>query len=774
MIPSTRAQLFATSAYGEVCPYQGWDDDLHPGMLVAIVIYDYDAENDNNNDDDMGNSQKGNTSGGCRNGIVAAQVHLCMVDAGVHAGANHVAEKCMWESNEMIMRFSASSKIPLMMNHNVVGGGCDNDDDEDISSNEEAKKMPHEHVIEFLRIALGNVRIDDPVCWITALQISHSAKERVEHQMRPRGEVKDATYVIVQRLQSLLDGEKGDILNMKGFICTISVNHDSIATDDRRISISSPMNMTPVQIPIPLLSISLKCKRMKKKHSSIATASSLKILLQQCLKRLLIGNIIVSPESTSDDRTYLLSPTEESGKYAKGAVRFRSIISLQTPSMNYGEETHTYEVVDVVPNYKGVRGIRNKQPRIFLILPSTRITLLDDENPSLNKNKEGGKEQNIVDQEIRSIASRQTKEISVSTSGDVILETIQGIIHLSKFTQPSSLASNATNYADVPRAFLLTGPPGVGKTHSVRTSVQTANSNNNTMTTPCNCKLISLRGSEILDNETEATSELQKYFSEAIEFCNKGADHISIMFVDECDALLGNDTVGGALAYILDIMSSSSQSNNGDYAIDRGVVSGWKRIMFVAATNRVDAIPSYLRRPGRLDRELCISPPNKEQRLKILSSMLGTSTIESGSSMMSDITEKELAQIADLCVGYVAADLSSLVRRAAFLSMENTEESTNTNVALKGTKTGIITSDTLRSAMKDVGASALRDSNINAPPTTRWSDIAGDAGGAKTALRRAVEWPILKKKEFALLGLKSPRGVSISMLLWLSFNILLS
>mmetsp|Transcript_14807 Transcript_14807/g.25092 ORF Transcript_14807/g.25092 Transcript_14807/m.25092 type:complete len:309 (-) Transcript_14807:1025-1951(-) len=61
--------------------------------------------------------------------------------------------------------------------------------------------------------------------------------------------------------------------------------------------------------------------------------------------------------------------------------------------------------------------------------------------------------------------------------------------------------------------------------------------------------------------------------------------------------------------------------------------------------------------------------------------------------------------------------------------------------------------------MSEVGASALRDAALSAPPKTTWDDIAGDAGGAKTALRRAVEWPRTKRTEYKLLGLTPPRGI---------------
>lgn len=42
------------------------------------------------------------------------------------------------------------------------------------------------------------------------------------------------------------------------------------------------------------------------------------------------------------------------------------------------------------------------------------------------------------------------------------------------------------------------------------------------------------------------------------------------------------------------------------------------RVVFVAATNRVDAMDAALRRPGRFDRELEIGVPSPTGRLEIL------------------------------------------------------------------------------------------------------------------------------------------------------------
>jgi SpoVK/Ycf46/Vps4 family AAA+-type ATPase len=146
-----------------------------------------------------------------------------------------------------------------------------------------------------------------------------------------------------------------------------------------------------------------------------------------------------------------------------------------------------------------------------------------------------------------------------------------------------------------------------------------------------------------------------------------------------------------------------------------------------------------------------------------------------------------LHTVAEACVGYVAADLSALVRRATMLRIEETlhimrggsegggdcsttttfttTTSDSSNIDSSATCSLLlspnynITTNNLLSAMDDVGASCLRDATITAPPATRWEDIGGDAGGAKRALREAIEWPRLRQSAFLALGLSPPRGV---------------
>jgi MoxR-like ATPase len=257
--------------------------------------------------------------------------------------------------------------------------------------------------------------------------------------------------------------------------------------------------------------------------------------------------------------------------------------------------------------------------------------------------------------------------------------------------------------ANVPRSFLLSGPPGVGKTHAVRLASQSS----------VNTELISLRGSELLakgsGNPSEASRALRWEFERAALMVTEETkcNTVVLVFVDECDALLSVEPIAAMFATILDRLSSSKQEE------------GWSRLIVVAATNRVDSLPGMLRRAGRLDQEIPIAPPNALERATILQSLLEGSSYLDSSKANNGFDPEELRRISEICVGYVPADLTALVRRAALLAVQADAEN--------------ITPAYLEQAMGDVGASALRDASLSAPPKITWDDIAGDPGGAKVS-----------------------------------------
>jgi transitional endoplasmic reticulum ATPase len=338
---------------------------------------------------------------------------------------------------------------------------------------------------------------------------------------------------------------------------------------------------------------------------------------------------------------------------------------------------------------------------LFVLAPSTRITILEREQIAVP------------------LVEGETNGLNIAELSDTASTLLEAIL----------FASKDRKHLDIPRMFLLTGPPGVGKSFAVKTAIERC---------PIPILATFLRGSEIAasqDGQSSAAQKLEKHFRSAAKH-----DGPNLIFLDECDALMSSHGVAAALTVILDTVGLE-----------------WKRMVVVAATNRIDAIPPSLRRPGRFERELILQPPSSGRRHEILRSLIGD-----------DARGTDLEDIAEIAIGYVPADLHALVRRAKLLGQNN--------------QNGLMAN--LRLAMDDVGASvrlsrcfcsigctnhlliscyfllqALRDASLSKPPKTTWDDVCGDAGGAKTALIQAIEWPRTKRKAFEKLSLTSPRGI---------------
>ncbi|MCK5477187.1 MAG: CDC48 family AAA ATPase [Candidatus Aenigmarchaeota archaeon] len=284
-----------------------------------------------------------------------------------------------------------------------------------------------------------------------------------------------------------------------------------------------------------------------------------------------------------------------------------------------------------------------------------------------------------------------------------------------------------------PKGVLLTGPPGCGKTLLARAVASETEAN-----------FISINGPEIMGKyHGQSEENLRNKFEEAQK------DAPSIIFIDEIDAIAPKrqeakgEVERRVVAQLLTLMDGLK--SRGD-------------VVVIAATNLPDDIDIALRRPGRFDRELKISPPNFEGRKEIL--QVHTRRIP----IVDEGEEKvNIDKLAKITIGYSGADLESLSREAAMRALKKyfpprelaklEDEKIPINI-LEKIK---VKMSNFIEAFKSIEPSAMREVLIK-KPDVKFSDIGG-LENIKQKLREMIEWPLTDKELFKKAGIHASKGI---------------
>ncbi|WNI28948.1 ATP-dependent zinc metalloprotease FtsH [Streptomyces sp. ITFR-6] len=194
--------------------------------------------------------------------------------------------------------------------------------------------------------------------------------------------------------------------------------------------------------------------------------------------------------------------------------------------------------------------------------------------------------------------------------------------------------------ARMPGGVLLAGPPGTGKTLLARAVAGEAG-----------VPFFSASASEFIEMIVGVgAGRVRELFAEARKVAP------AIVFIDEIDTIGrvrgGGSGMGG---------HDEREQTLNQILTEMDGFSGSEGVIVLAATNRADVLDPALTRPGRFDRIVQVSPPDKTGREAILE--IHTRQIP----MAQDV---DLGQVARTTPGMTGADLANLANEAALLAVK--------------------------------------------------------------------------------------------------------
>ncbi len=189
-----------------------------------------------------------------------------------------------------------------------------------------------------------------------------------------------------------------------------------------------------------------------------------------------------------------------------------------------------------------------------------------------------------------------------------------------------------------PKGILLYGPPGTGKTLLAKAVANESEAN-----------FIQVKGPSLLSMWVgESEKGMRKIFERARQVSP------CIVFFDEIDALAsrrgyetGTKVTERVLNQLLAEMDGLEELQN---------------VVVIGATNRPDMLDPGLLRPGRFDRIVSVTVPDKEGRLAILK-------IHTRNMPLSK--DVSLDKLAEKMEGYTGADIEAVVREAGMLALRD-------------------------------------------------------------------------------------------------------
>jgi len=194
--------------------------------------------------------------------------------------------------------------------------------------------------------------------------------------------------------------------------------------------------------------------------------------------------------------------------------------------------------------------------------------------------------------------------------------------------------------AEMPKGILLEGPPGTGKTLLAKAIAGETNST-----------FIAISGSEFVELFVGmGASRVRELFQ------NARNNNPCIIFIDEIDAVARQRGAG------INMANDEREQTLNQLLYEMDGFNSNENIVVIAATNRRDVLDQAILRPGRFDRIIRVSLPDKESREKIIDYYFKNKNIEDNF---------DISAIAEMTEGFSGAQIKNLINEAIILSARN-------------------------------------------------------------------------------------------------------
>ncbi|MFH1053202.1 MAG: CDC48 family AAA ATPase [Candidatus Woesearchaeota archaeon] len=319
------------------------------------------------------------------------------------------------------------------------------------------------------------------------------------------------------------------------------------------------------------------------------------------------------------------------------------ILKIHTRGMPLTKDVDLDQISSVTHGFVGadLESLAKEAAMVVLRRLLPKIELKENEDLSEEVLKELKVRKNDFDEALKVVRPSAMREVLVETP-NISWDDVGGLDKVKQELKeavewPLKFPESFTRLGiRAPKGILLYGPPGTGKTLLAKAVAKESEAN-----------FIQVKGPSLLSMWVGKSEEgIRKIFNRARQVSP------CIIFFDEIDALAGKRGMDHGNKVTERVLNQLLAEMDG--------IEDLSNIVVIAATNRPDMLDSALLRPGRFDRILLVGSPEKQGRENIFNIH---------TKKMPLAKDVDVSKIIEQTEGYVGADIESLVREAAMLTL---------------------------------------------------------------------------------------------------------